>query len=125
VKINLFCIYRLQEIPVSQFLYDLDDLLSTQSCNYDTVILTGDFNFHFENSDSKNVEALIDLTSSYGLFQFVVGPSHRLGHTLDLVFANRHEFNLPLLQPLDLHISDHFPILFNLPSFDHATQTQS
>ena len=122
VRINLICIYRLQETPISQFLHDLDNLLYTQSCSSDTVILTGDFNFHYEKSDSKNVEALADLTSSYGLFQFVVGPSHTMGHTLDLVFANRSEFDFPFIHPVNLEISDHFPIMFDLPVFNNVTQ---
>ena len=124
VKINLFCIYRLQEIPISQFLQDLDNLLYTQSCSSDTIILTGDFNFHYEKSDSKNVEALEDLTSSYGMSQFVFGPSHKMGHTLDLVFANRHEFDFPLMHPVNLEISDHFPIMFEIPVFNNVMQSK-
>lgn len=121
IKINLICIYRHQEIPVSQFFEDLEDFLFFQTSVSDTLILTGDFNFHYENSDSKNVEMLDDITSSYGLFQFVIGPSHKLGHTLDLVFANRHEFDLPFIQPSNLDVSDHFPILFKLPNLNHIS----
>ena len=118
VKINLICLYRLQETFISTFLIELNDLLSHYISKYDTIILAGDFNFHFENSENKDVQDLTNLTSSYGLTQFVVGPSHRLGHTLDLVFANIHEFDLPVINPLDIHISDHFPMFFNLPNFD-------
>jgi hypothetical protein len=125
VNINCICIYRLQEVPVSQFMDDLNDLLSFYCCLSETVILTGDFNFWYEISDSKYVRELADLTSSYGLSQFVTGPSHKMGHTLDLVFANRYEFDLPLLQPLNLDISDHFPILFELPSFNHLNKISS
>ena len=60
VTINLICIYRHQEISVSQFFEDLDNLLNTQSSIADTFLLTGDYNFHYEKSDSKNVEALAD-----------------------------------------------------------------
>ena len=52
--------------------------------------------FHFEKSNEKNVQDLVNLTSSYGLSQFVSGPSHERGHTLDLVFANPHQFDIPL-----------------------------
>lgn len=123
VKINFICIYRLQEISVSQFMDDLENLLSIQSSQADTVILTGDFNFHYEKSDSKNVETLSNLTSSYGLFQFVVGPSHKLGHTLDLVFANRHELDLPFIQPTNYIISDHFALEFKLPIFNNIKKS--
>ena len=122
VTINLICIYRHQEISVSQFFEDLDNLLNTQSSIADTFLLTGDYNFHYEKSDSKNVEALADLTSSYGLSQFVVGPSHKLGHTLDLVFANSHEFDLPLIHPSNENVSDHFPLIFKLPNFNQVSK---
>lgn len=118
VKINLACLYRLQEIPDSQFITELEDFLSIHSCKADTLILTGDFNFHYEDTNSKYVKDLADLTSSFGLSQFVIGPTHKLGHTIDLVFANRFEFDLPFIQPTNLDISDHFPIFFNLPSYN-------
>ena len=64
VKINLVCIYRLQEIPDYQFISDLEDFLSIHSCKSDTLILTGDYNFHYEDINSKYVKQLADLTSS-------------------------------------------------------------
>lgn len=123
VKVNLICLYRLQETSVPQFMEDLDELLSNQVSISDTIILVGDFNFHFENLELKYVKDLEDLTSSYGLSQFVVGPSHELGHTLDLVFANKYEFDLPVIRPLNLHISDHFPIFFSLPRYNRSQKT--
>ena len=57
------------------------------------------------------------------LSKFVVGPSHKLGHTLDLVFANAHEFDLPVIHPLDLHISDHLPVFFSLPCYNQNKKT--
>ena len=65
---------------------------------------------------------MTDVTSSYGLSQFVVGSSHKFGHTLDLVFANIHEFDLPVIHPLDLKMSDHFPVFFNLPSYSKTVK---
>ena len=123
VKIHLICVYRLQETSVTQFMYDLNELLAYHTSNSDTIILVGDFNFHFEFSESNEVKSLVDLTSTYGLSQLVVGPSHKLGHTLDLVFANIHEFDLPIIHPLDLNVSDHSPILFNLPIYSPTKST--
>ena len=117
VKINVICIYRLQETSPAEFMLELDHLLSQYISKSDTIVLTGDFNFHFEKSELKDVIALTDVTSSYGLSQFVAGPSHILGHTLDLVFANKHELDLPILCPVDMQVCDHFPILFNLPRY--------
>ena len=123
VKINLACIYRLQEIPESQFILDLEDFLAIHSCKSDTLILAGDFNIHYEDTELKYVKALANLTSSFGLSQFVTGPTHKLGHTIDLVFANRFEFDLPAIQPTNLEISDHLPIFFSLPNYNHKSKS--
>ena len=123
VKINVICIYRLQETSSSEFMSELDHLLSIYIYKSDTIVLTGDFNFHFEKSELNDVIALSDLTSSYGLSQFVVGPSHKDGHTLDLVFANNHELDLPILNPVDMQLSDHFPIQFALPCYKQSSSS--
>ena len=125
VKINLACIYRLQEISESQFLLDLEDFLSVHSLKSDSLILTGDFNLWYEDTNSKYVKKLADLTSSFGLSQFVTGPTHKLGHSIDLVFANKFEFDLPPIQSTKLDISDHFPIFFSLPTYEHTNKSIS
>ena len=58
VKINLACIYRLQEISESQFLLDLEDFLSVHSLKSDSLILTGDFNLWYEDTNSKYVKKI-------------------------------------------------------------------
>ena len=121
VQINLIYIYRHWEFPISQFLDELDVFLSYQMTKGDTVVLTGDFNFHYEKSNSNN-DKLAVLTSSYGLSQFVVGSTHKLGHTLDLIFANKHEFDLPSVKSIDIDMSDHYPILFNLPCYNNTAK---
>ena len=55
----------------------------------------------------------------------LLGPTHKLGHTIDLVFANRFEFDLPPIQPTNLDISDHFPIFFNFPKYNHTAKSIS
>ena len=93
VNINLICLYRLQETPVELFLEELNSLLSEQDPRH-PLLLTGDFNIHFEKSDLNRVKDLSDLTSSFGLTQFVVGPSNKFGHTIDLLFTNNHSNNV-------------------------------
>ena len=50
---------------------------------------------------------------SFGLSQYVEGPSRVKGHTLDLLWANKHEFDFPFIQPQTCYIGVHFPIMFN------------
>lgn len=116
-KINLMCVYRLQETSYSLFLDELDSLLSNQDPRY-SLVLTGDFNIHFEKSDQSNVKELVDLTSSFGLKQFVSGPTNNFGHTIDLLFANCLIFDIEDIKPTCYNLSDHYPVFFDLP--DHS-----
>lgn len=118
-KINLMCLYRLQETSYSLFLEELNILLSTQDPCY-PLVLTGDFNVHFQKSNLKIVQDLIDLTSSFGLKQFVSGPSNKFGNTIDLLFMNSFMFEMNEIQPISYNLGDHFPIFFNLPNIDVA-----
>ena len=123
VNINLICLYRLQETPVELFLEELNSLLSEQDPRH-PLLLTGDFNIHFEKSDLSRVKDLSDLTSSFGLTQFVVGPSNKFGHTIDLLFANNHEFEMNPIQPVNYSLSDHFPIFFDFPNTQQVNTTE-
>ena len=119
-KINLICLYRLQETSTEVFMQELNSLLSEQDPRH-PLLLTGDFNFHFEKSDLNSVKELSDLTSSFGLSQFVVGPSNKFGHTIDLLFANSYEFDFNPIQPVDYSLSDHYPIFFEFPNISKTT----
>jgi hypothetical protein len=114
-KMNLMCIYRLQETSFGLFLQEFHDLLSDQDLQHPLVV-TGGFNVHFENSDSQSVKDLVNVTSSFGLSQFVTGSTHKFGHTLDLIFANSLDFEMNDIKTVNLNLSDHFPIFFDLPN---------
>ena len=120
IKINLICIYRLQETPFNLFLQELNDLLSVQDICH-PLVLTGDFNVWYEKQNLANVRDLADLTSSFGLSQFVVGPTNNFGHTIDLLFANEHYFDIENKYPISYGIADHFPVFFELPGVATAT----
>ena len=80
------------------------------------MILTGDFNYHYEKSEKSEVITLAELTSSFGLSQVVSGSTHKLGHTLDLLFVNKHEFDLQVHEPESYQLGDHYPLLFEIPN---------
>ena len=113
-KLLVISIYRLQEVPFKQFLEDLDDLINDHFNNTHSLILLGDFNVHFDNAESRDTVLLSDLTSSFGLSQLISSPTHKLGHTLDLVFLNSFEIQTSSIPPSDLAVGDHFPIQVSL-----------
>ena len=116
-KMNILVIYRLQETNFKQFLLELDHLISQQMSHL-PLLLTGDFNVHYEKTEDCNVKGLMYLASSYGLTQFVSGPTHRQGHTLDLIFANSHDFNMKNIEANCYDLTVHFPIFFKVPNIE-------
>ena len=116
IKINLVCLYRHQEESTNLFIENLEKLLSSWQTSGNSIILVGDFNFHFEKLNNTENESLENLLNSFGLKQFVQGPTHTKGHTLDLVWANEYEYNFPVIQPKSVNLSDHFPVIFNIPT---------
>ena len=114
-KMNIICIYRLQETSFKLFLEELEKLISEQ-ISHRPLLLTGDFNVHFEKTEESDVKRLMYLTSSYGLSQYVTGPTRTSGHTLDLIFANSYDFNIGNVEAQCYNLSDHFPIFFELPN---------
>ena len=51
------------------------------------LILAGDFGFQVENPTNTEARKFLDLLYSAGLQQHVDGPTHRDGHTLDLIIT--------------------------------------
>lgn len=124
-KITIINIYRLQEVPLTQFLTDLDELINDHFNFSHSLILTGDFNVHFEKSDSQETILLSDLASSFGLSQLVEGQTHKRGHTLDLLFLNKFEMSVTTSPPLNFDIGDHFPVRFNFNNLQNCTPSSS
>ena len=102
--------------------FDELNLLITQLDPCNPIIFTGDFNFHFENDELAQVKQFKNLMSSCGFSQFVSGPTHKRGHTLDLLFANENYFTFDNVCPIDLSLSDHFPIFFDVPICPNVQQ---
>ena len=126
----MLCIYRKQEISMTIFLEELLDLVSNLCNNTcDTVIISGDFNVHFETGNKSSTD-LQNLLLQFGLQQQSVNePTNIFGHTLDLVFTNPCELSINTSVEKELSISknplikfDHFPVLFQLPSAEQQPE---
>ena len=51
------------------------------------VIITGDLKFHLENVNDADAVRFNGTLEAHGLVQLVVGPTHKKGHTLDVVIT--------------------------------------
>ena len=79
--------------------------------------------FHIDNLTDTNAQTFTELIDSAGLQQHVTGPTHRRGHTLDLVLTRSDDNLISNLTVLGESLSDHQPVLCNIDfPRPHATR---
>ncbi|KAI2650621.1 G-protein coupled receptor 84 [Labeo rohita] len=77
-------IYRSPKLnPV--FFSEFTELLTLTSAICSAIVLTGDFNIHVDNQICKNTVCFMKILECFNLTQYVNCPTHKHGHTLDLV----------------------------------------
>lgn len=81
------------------------------SCLSCALLICGDFNIHVCCPDSQPAREFLSVINSFDLTQSVCGPTHRQGHTLDLIIS--HGLPVSLTEISKTCISDHYPILFD------------
>ena len=102
------------------FLNDFSTFLADIAPNYDRVLIVGDFNVHVCCSGNPLARDFLNIIDSFNFVQSVSGPTHELGHTLDLVLS----YGLPVcnLEICDPFFSDHMPILFDIALCSSTTK---
>lgn len=63
----------------------------------ESLILTGDFNFHVDAADDPEARVFLDILTSMGLKQHVTISTHIRNHTLHLVITCEHDPSLQIL----------------------------
>ena len=111
-KLILISLYRLQFISAGVFLKEFTEFLEILSIMPEDFVLSGDINFHLETNDC-NVLSLHNLWNSFNLIQHVHFPTHKLGHTLDIVLT-RDTLKITNLVSNNAQLSDHYMIIFDI-----------
>ncbi len=96
--------------PNKDFTNEFANFLGGIVTQFDRHLIVVDFNIHVccdTNPLAKDFTSLID---SFDLVQMVKGPTHSLGHTLDLVLVYGH--SICDLEICELSFSDHKPVMF-------------
>ena len=79
------------------------------------IMIAGDFNIHVDQGSDKLATDFMELMESFGYTQLVNGATHRLGHTLDLIFMRNGSPQIQRVKVWDPLISDHFAIVCEMP----------
>ena len=110
---RMLIVYRLTT-SIPSFLCEFESLFDELTMVPGELIITGDFNLHCEIPNAPGVKTLKDLLSENNLQQHVTKPTHKAGHTLDLVIPRASSSIISTTDVYDASISDHFSVLFNL-----------
>ncbi|KAK6171817.1 hypothetical protein SNE40_018244 [Patella caerulea] len=109
-------IYRPPNSSLTNFFADFSEYYETLILKSGHLIITGDFNIHVDILSDPVVEEFKDPLQSFGLSQHVISPTHRQGHTLDLVITQIDDtLSLERLYVKDSCLSDHNAVHFFLP----------
>ena len=104
---------------MSSFFSDFSDFMEQFLLLPGRLLITGDFNIHFENNSDSDAMKYADILDSLGLIQHVTCPTHISGHTLDLIIT-RNEDNIIVSPPVcDTFLSDHSTLLCHV-AFEKA-----
>ncbi len=98
----------------SEFLAEFENLLVEADKIPGKHVILGDFNIHIDLPYKPESSKFLTTLSSADLYQFVSGPTHTHGHTLDLVIARHGD---DLVRDCVIHenlMSDHHAIHFEL-----------
>ncbi len=89
------------------------------------LVIAGDFNFHVDVPDNPQAQKLLDIIDSFGLTQTVCGPTHKAGHTLDLIITRSDNNTITDTKQTDPCLSDHLAVHFmvSIPWLPHPTKT--
>ena len=75
----------LHPVFASVFFDEFSQFLENVVMCPEVLVISGDFNLHLDDLGDNDTKKFMDLLETFSLSQHVSGPTHLLGHTLDLV----------------------------------------
>ncbi|PIK62499.1 hypothetical protein BSL78_00596 [Apostichopus japonicus] len=77
------------KLTFAMFIDDFSSLLQFLSSSTTPLIIMGDFNIHVDVPSDQNFASFDDLLQAFDFQQHVSGPTHRNGHTIDLIISHK------------------------------------
>ena len=111
--LTLISLYPLLFVPANIFIDELTVFFEILSVSSDVFVLSGDVNIHMDTDDTYAIR-LKEVFSMFNLTQFVDIPTHKHGHSIDIVLATSDSPIIDDVLPNDVKHSDHFLIEFKV-----------
>ena len=116
LNLCVLVIYRSPSVDFIQFLHSLDNILNRIYDNHTNIIICGDFNVNY--LETNNIRLQLDsLLASYNLFSIVDLPTRTTNHSstaIDNIFLNNNTNTDFSIQPCPNDLSDHDALLLIL-----------
>ena len=115
--IRLFSMYRpppssKNKLSYGQFMEEFSSLLESVTLTENTLLLVGDFNIHVDDtSNKKHALSFVETLASASFEQHVNVPTHKAGHTLDLIISRRADNLVMYIDRLSELPSDHHALI--------------
>ncbi|XP_011677291.2 uncharacterized protein LOC105444571 [Strongylocentrotus purpuratus] len=95
----------------NMFLQEFLTLLESAVISDNMPLVLGDFNIHIDDGLDTQAKSFMNSIDSLGFSQHVNGPTHRAGHTLDLIMSRRIDDIISSVRILSGLSSDHSAII--------------
>ncbi|KAK3085690.1 hypothetical protein FSP39_007270 [Pinctada imbricata] len=94
-KLRVCVVYRPpsskdNNLSSSNFFEEWLQYLSSQVTSQEELLITGDINFHLDKVTDHMANRFTETLNEFGLKQYVTGPTHIRGHTLDVIICREH-----------------------------------
>ncbi|XP_077778785.1 uncharacterized protein LOC144326208 [Podarcis muralis] len=106
-SLAIWLVYRPPSTPAATLL-DLLEVVAGWALEFPNLLVLGDFKVHANATPSSQALDLVTSMATLGLSQFVLGPTHQAGHTLDLIFGAG--IDVIMLPPVEVPWSDHYAL---------------
>ena len=116
-KVTCNLVYRPPQSNISQFLEDFEVLVMNSETSGESNIYLGDYNIWMDKHFDTRTMEFGRVLESYSLENLIETPTHRLGHTIDLIIVRSGSSLVTNLEVEPQNtISDHKNISFQIKS---------
>ena len=119
-KSSLVVVYRpppsaKNGLTTAMFFNEWGRFIDSQTLTSGPLIVMGDLNFHVDDASNVDASRFSESVNSVGMVMHVRGPTHKKGHTLDIVLTrSADEHLIRNVTVADMGLSDHYAVSYIL-----------